>query len=147
MGVATLLALTATSSSPSSFNFTPLDLLLLRSIHTSSSTSTRTSRTATMRPTTAPTMALVLSELLLSLSGVPPVGSDVVDSDVVAGVAAVMVGDGGKVSTDEPSTVGINGGGITAGVESVTVEDRVVGIGSATGKHLDALLLLYSYKI
>ena len=132
MGVATLLALTATSSSPSSFNFTPLDLLLLRSIHTSSSTSMRTSRTATMRPTTAPTMALVLSELLLSLSGVPSVGSVVVGSDVasvVSGMVVVVVGDGGVVSMDGPSSVGGNGVEVTAGVETVTVEDRVVSSG------------------
>ena len=53
------------------------------------------------------------------------------------------VGCGGVVSTDEPSSVGGNGVEVTDGVGSINVEDRVVSIGSAVGKHLDALLLLH----
>ena len=78
-------------------------------------------------------------------------------SEVGCGGGAVMVGDGGGlsfgsevgcggpggvVSTDEPSSVGGNGLEVTDGVGSINVEDRVVSIGYAVGKHLDALLLL-----
>ena len=56
------------------------------------------------------------------------------------------VGCGGVVSMDEPSSVGGNGLEVTDGVGSINVEDRVVSIGSAVGKHLDAFLLLHKYS-
>ena len=46
------------------------------------------------------------------------------------------VGCGGVVSTDEPSSVETNGVGVTGGVGSINVEDRIVGIGSAVGRYL-----------
>ena len=52
------------------------------------------------------------------------------------------VGCGGVVSTNELSSMEMNGVEVTAGVGSINVEERVVSIGSAVGKHLYALLLL-----
>ena len=37
---------------------------------------------------------------------------------------------------DEPSSVEMNGVGVTGGVGSINVEERVVGIGSAVGRYL-----------